>query len=313
MQKRILSRLAVGAILLWNAAPAAYASAPSAVEDDSNFGFISIREPGVNMKATEEPYDMSGHTLGILHLSPFQLPKVTKQGTDDQVSASAQKIMSELQPVEEAHKKGDWATALAGMRALYTNHPDLPFFGKWVAIYQNRTHNYKESLATMAQLREAWPLDKEIQNSFVSDYYMLDNVRRLGDQKTADRLLALMKDKMQKTKANSMIDGTLDSVMKDEKTVNTLLSYQELMLSMDATGEVSKPKLDKLWESIPKGQQKSLDRYYGFDLSDLEYVYGMTYARKDVLSAYVQQHQYDYDAGTILRIRNAKKIIYGED
>lgn len=312
MEKGLFGKAMAAALIAWSMAPAAYASPSYISEDASGVGFLDIREHGVNVRSTAEPYDMSGGTLGMIKLSPFQLQGASKQGTDDQVSASAQQIMTELGTVEEAHKKGDWNTALSVMRVLQENHPDLPFFSKWVAIYQNRNKDYKGSLSTIASLREAWPLDKEIQNSFLSDYYILDDIRGMGDHENADKMLSLMKEKAGKL-GNARNRGTLDDEMKNKAVVDTLLAYQEFMLSFDATGEVSKDKLDKLWDMIPKGSRKSLDHFHGFDLSDLGYLYGVTYNRKDVLNAYVRQKEYSYDAGTILRIRNAKKIIYDEE
>ena len=147
----------------------AYASDQSS---EAQFGFINIREEGINLKASQEAYDMSGESLGILKISPTQIQKIQKETMDEGASDAAQKILSELQSVEEAHRKSDWATAEKIMRVIYTRHPDLPVFGKWVAIYQNRNREYKDSLATIASLREAFPLDKNIQNSFLFDYYI---------------------------------------------------------------------------------------------------------------------------------------------
>lgn len=307
--------VAIAAMLLGGILPSASAAGtvPAIEEEEGSFGFLFIREQGINTKATMEPYDMSGETLGILKISPFKLPSVTKQENDDIISPSAQAILSEIQPVEDAHKEGDWKTALMDMRVLQNNHPDLPFFGKWVAIYQNRTHDCKGSLATIASLREAWPLEKDVQNSFVFDYYVLDNVRQLGDMQTADRMLALMRRKLDGMKTPPVKDGSLDAAVKDKEIASTLLDYQELMLSKDATGEADKKKLDALWEKIPKKFQKNLDRFAGFDLSELGYLYGMTYARKDVLNAYVRQKEYDYDEGVISRVKAAKNVIFAEN
>lgn len=289
----------------------AYASEQSS---EAQFGFINIREEGINLKTSQEAYDMSGESLGILKISPTQIQKVQEEARDEGVSDAAQKILSELQSVEEAHKKGDWETAEKVMRAIYTRHPDLPVFGKWMAIYQNRNREYKDSLVTIASLREAFPLDKSIQNSFLFDYYILDNVRGMKDYRTADTILQTMKEKVaviknEKTTSN----GTLSMVMKNKELMQTLLAYQELMLYKDATGEIKKDSLDNLWNRIPKNKQRTLDHYAGFDLSELGYIYGITYARKDVLNAYVRQKEYSYDGETINKIRTAKKVIFDED
>lgn len=289
----------------------AYASEQSS---EAQFGFINIREEGINLKTSQEAYDMSGESLGILKISPTQIQKVQEEARNEGVSDAAQKILSELQSVEEAHKKGDWETAEKVMRAIYTRHPDLPVFGKWMAIYQNRNREYKDSLATIASLREAFPLDKSIQNSFLFDYYILDNVRGMKDYRTADTILHTMKEKVvvmknEKTTSN----GTLSMVMKNKELMQTLLAYQELMLYKDATGEIKKDSLDNLWNRIPKDKQRTLDHYAGFDLSELGYIYGITYARKDVLNAYVRQKEYSYDGETINKIRTAKKVIFDED
>lgn len=289
----------------------AYASEQSS---EAQFGFINIREEGINLKTSQEAYDMSGESLGILKISPTQIQKVQEEARDEGVSDVAQKILSELQSVEEAHKKGDWETAEKVMRAIYTRHPDLPVFGKWMAIYQNKNREYKDSLATIASLREAFPLDKSIQNSFLFDYYILDNVRGMKDYRTADTILQTMKEKVavmknEKTTSN----GTLSMVMKNKELMQTLLAYQELMLYKDATGEIKKDSLDNLWNRIPKNKQRTLDHYAGFDLSELGYIYGITYARKDVLNAYVRQKEYSYDGETINKIRTAKKVIFDED
>ena len=289
----------------------AYASEQSS---EAQFGFINIREEGINLKTSQEAYDMSGESLGILKISPTQIQKVQEEARDEGVSDVAQKILSKLQSVEEAHKKGDWETAEKVMRAIYTRHPDLPVFGKWMAIYQNKNREYKDSLATIASLREAFPLDKSIQNSFLFDYYILDNVRGMKDYRTADTILQTMKEKVavmknEKTTSN----GTLSMVMKNKELMQTLLAYQELMLYKDATGEIKKDSLDNLWNRIPKNKQRTLDHYAGFDLSELGYIYGITYARKDVLNAYVRQKEYSYDGETINKIRTAKKVIFDED
>lgn len=289
----------------------AYASDQNSEEQ---FGFINIREEGINLKTSQETYDMSGESLGILKISPTQIQKIQEEARDEGASDAAQKILSELQSIEEAHKKGDWETAEKVMRVIYTRHPDLPVFGKWMAIYQNRNREYKDSLATIASLREAFPLDKSIQNSFLFDYYILDNVRGMKDYRTADTILQTMKEKvavMKNEKATN--NGTLLMVMKNKELMQTLLAYQELMLYKDATGEIKKDSLDKLWNMIPKNKQRTLDHYAGFDLSDLGYIYGIFYARKDVLSAYVRQKEYSYDRETIDKIRTAKKIIFDEN
>lgn len=289
----------------------AYASDQSS---EAQFGFINIREEGINLKASQEAYDMSGESLGILKLSPTQIQKIQKETMDEGASDAAQKILSELQSVEEAHRKSDWATAEKIMRVIYTRHPDLPVFGKWVAIYQNRNREYKDSLATIALLREAFPLDKNIQNSFLFDYYILDNVRGMKDYRTADTILQTMKEKVGVMKNEKTTNnGTISMIMKNKELMQTLLAYQELMLYKDATGEIKKDSLDKLWNMIPKNKQRTLDHYAGFDLSELGYIYGITYARKDVLTAYVRQKEYSYDGETINKIRTAKKVIYDEN
>lgn len=289
----------------------AYASDQSS---EAQFGFINIREEGINLKASQEAYDMSGESLGILKLSPTQIQKIQKETMDEGASDAAQKILSELQSVEEAHRKSDWATAEKIMRVIYTRHPDLPVFGKWVAIYQNRNREYKDSLATIASLREAFPLDKNIHNSFLFDYYILDNVRGMKDYRTADTILQTMKEKVGVMKNEKTTNnGTISMIMKNKELMQTLLAYQELMLYKDATGEIKKDSLDKLWNMIPKNKQRTLDHYAGFDLSELGYIYGITYARKDVLTAYVRQKEYSYDGETINKIRTAKKVIYDEN
>lgn len=289
----------------------AYASEQSS---EAQFGFINIREEGINLKTSQEAYDMSGESLGILKISPTQIQKVQEEARNEGVSDAAQKILSELQSVEEAHKKGDWETAEKVMRAIYTRHPDLPVFGKWMAIYQNRNREYKDSLATIASLREAFPLDKSIQNSFLFDYYILDNVRGMKDYRTADTILHTMKEKVAVMKSEKITsNGTLSMEMKNKELMQTLLAYQELMLYKDATGEIKKDSLDNLWNRIPKDKQRTLDHYAGFDLSELGYIYGITYARKDVLNAYVRQKEYSYDGETINKIRTAKKVIFDED
>jgi len=289
----------------------AYASDQSS---EAQFGFINIREEGINLKASQEAYDMSGESLGILKISPTQIQKIQKETMDEGASDIAQKILSELQSVEEAHRKSDWATAEKIMRVIYTRHPDLPVFGKWVAIYQNRNREYKDSLATIASLREAFPLDKNIQNSFLFDYYILDNVRGMKDYRTADTILQTMKEKVGVMKNEKTTNnGTISMIMKNKELMQTLLAYQELMLYKDATGEIKKDSLDKLWNMIPKNKQRTLDHYAGFDLSELGYIYGITYARKDVLTAYVRQKEYSYDGETINKIRTAKKVIYDEN
>lgn len=289
----------------------AYASDQSS---EAQFGFINIREEGINLKASQEAYDMSGESLGILKISPTQIQKIQKETMDEGASDIAQKILSELQSVEEAHRKSDWATAEKIMRVIYTRHPDLPVFGKWVAIYQNRNREYKDSLATIASLREAFPLDKNIQNSFLFDYYILDNVRGMKDYRTADTILQTMKEKVGVMKNEKTTNnGTISMIMKNKEIMQTLLAYQELMLYKDATGEIKKDSLDKLWNMIPKNKQRTLDHYAGFDLSELGYIYGITYARKDVLTAYVRQKEYSYDGETINKIRTAKKVIYDEN
>lgn len=289
----------------------AYASDQSS---EAQFGFINIREEGINLKASQEAYDMSGESLGILKISPTQIQKIQKETMDEGASDAAQKILSELQSVEEAHRKSDWATAEKIMRVIYTRHPDLPVFGKWVAIYQNRNREYKDSLATIASLREAFPLDKNIQNSFLFDYYILDNVRGMKDYRTADTILQTMKEKVGVMKNEKTTNnGTISMIMKNKELMQTLLAYQELMLYKDATGEIKKDSLDKLWNMIPKNKQRTLDHYAGFDLSELGYIYGITYARKDVLTAYVRQKEYSYDGETINKIRTAKKVIYDEN
>lgn len=281
---------------------------------EAQFGFINIREEGINLKASQEAYDMSGESLGILKISPTQIQKIQKEASDEGASDAAQKILSELQSVEEAHKKGDWETAEKVMRAIYTRHPDLPVFGKWMAIYQNRNREYKDSLATIASLREAFPLDKSIQNSFLFDYYILDNVRGMKDYRTADTILQTMKEKVAAMKNEKTANnGTLSMAMKNKELMQTLLAYQELMLYKDATGEIKKDSFDNLWNRIPKNKQRTLDHYAGFDLSELGYIYGITYARKDVLNAYVRQKEYSYDGETINKIRTAKKVIFDED
>lgn len=289
----------------------AYASDQSS---EAQFGFINIREEGINLKTSQEAYDMSGKSLGILKISPTQIQKIQKETMDEGASDAAQKILSELQSVEEAHRKSDWATAEKIMRVIYTRHPDLPVFGKWVAIYQNRNREYKDSLATIASLREAFPLDKNIQNSFLFDYYILDNVRGMKDYPTADTILQIMKEKVGVMKNEKTTNnGTISMIMKNKELMQTLLAYQELMLYKDATGEIKKDSLDKLWNMIPKNKQRTLDHYAGFDLSELGYIYGITYARKDVLTAYVRQKEYSYDGETINKIRTAKKVIYDEN
>lgn len=279
--------------------------------DSGNVGFINIRENGINLQASTSPYDMSGDSIGILKISPFQLTP-EKREKQDTPSKAAESMIADLNVIQEAHQKADWTTARQGMRALYTKHPDIPMFGKWLAIYQNRDKEYKESLSTISNLRMAFPLDKEIQNSFVFDYYTLDDVRALGDMQTADKLLANMQNKVDAMKTGKTPDGTLESVAECKDSMNVFLAYQRFMLKKDATGEVDKKALDALWAQVPKWRQKRLDRYQGFDLSELGYIYGITYHRKDILNAYINQKANAFDPETIEKVKAAKRIIYDE-
>lgn len=200
-------------------------------------------------------------------------------------------------------------------RELYSQHPDIPLFGKWVFIYQNRIHDYKGSLDTITKLREVYPLDKEINNSFVFDYYILDNIRGLGMDKETNEILSVLKVKVENIKQSSdeyKKYGTLTYVSNDKEFMKTLLAYQELMLANNTSKEIDKDKLDKVWENIPKNKYYLLDRYKGFDLSELGYVYGKYYNRKDILNAYIKQKEFFYDNETINKIKNAKAIVYDE-
>lgn len=224
-----------------------------------------------------------------------------------------QKIISELESISTAQNKKDYKTALQKVVNLKNHFPEIFYFQKWEAIYQNKLKEYNTSEEVFNNLLLNYPFEQDkINNDLIIKYYRIDNHIQLGEYDLAEKEL-----KTYTSLINSIDDNDTSMVydikVKDLYTI--LVKYQNFILNNYSHKEedINQDELDDIWNTIPVKYQKYLDNFYGYDLSELEYLYGKHYNRKDILKAYVQQEETNaIDSSDIKKIKDAKSILFRE-
>lgn len=226
-------------------------------------------------------------------------------------SQEAEKVLSKLRIIASNQQEKKFNECLLEMKALSKEYPESAIFRKWLGIYYNANGLNQESNDEFGNLLYMFPLDKTLWDDVAIQYYFADNYRKLKDFKNAELTIRNVLEKIDsETQAEKTNVKTYHNMfLKRPDLVKFLFKYQQLLLEEEETKTIDKEKLDELWALIPKEDYKILDNYYGFNLSNLEYIYGRFYNRKDILRNYVEHEGKTTDKETSQKVMEAKTII----
>lgn len=254
-------------------------------------------------KTKEEYVDLN--SVGNLPLIGSNSPKKISTKQRWVTKEQAQDISATLGRVVKAHTEKNYGLAKEEMQKLLKKYPENGLFYKWVAIYQNLNKEYLASEETIERLRMMFPLDSEaVRKDPMIRYYEIDNARRSGAEDAAKAYIAdLRKDSVSVIKDERIGDLTT------RRITEILCAYQELLINNKDYHNVDKQALGKLWGKIPKSEQYQLDNFYGYNIDNLAYIYGVAFNRKDILSHYVENEKLSDDAEVVAQLKHAKQII----
>lgn len=247
--------------------------------------------------------------IGFLNLA---LNGKTKSDAPTQTpSQEAEKVLSKLRIIASNQQEKKFNECLSEMKALSEEYPESAIFRKWIGIYYNANGLNQESNDEFGNLLYMFPLDKTLWDDVAIQYYFADNYRKLKDFKNAELTIRNVLEKIDsETQAEKTNVKTYHNMfLKRPDLVKFLFKYQQLLLEEEETKTIDKEKLDEVWSLIPKEDYKLLDNYYGFNLSNLEYIYGRFYNRKDILRNYVEHEGKTTDKETSQKVMEAKTII----
>ena len=218
----------------------------------------------------------------------------------------AMAINKELNSIVSLQNSKNFSEAKERMTKLVEMYPENGVFYKWTAIYQNMLRDYNNSSSTIEQLRMMFPLSSgTVEKDFMLRYYEIDNTRNTNTKAITQQMIAeLLKDNA-KRNSNKYI-----SDIKEKDLTKILCQYQTFLLNNPDYKDVDKEELSSLWKKIPKNKQKTLDDFYGYNLDDLTYIYGMAFNRKDLLKEYVEHEKENKDTIIRQQIKNAKKVLF---
>lgn len=238
-------------------------------------------------KTKEDKEQSSSEDVGIIKI------KENKNETKESLpwTEEAKKVQDELFKVAKLQEAKDFESARIEMIKLLKKHSDYPFFWKWVAIYENKVGNYETSNDVFEKMFQTFFTDEKIKEDNLIKYYRTDNIFKIG--------------KIEKAKAEN--EKYLETAEKEWKII---FEYQNMIINGVIDKEISEKKLNELWNQIPKEERSSLNNYYGVDISDVLYYYGLKYKRKDVLNLYVSSQENSKDANIIKKVQRAKEVIY---
>lgn len=274
---------ALGLALVLSSASAVYASPFS-----DSIGGLAIKDlPPAEQEAPQDgfgSFQIPKNDIGKLNVSEDVIDDYTrsKNKPDSQEVARLKKQLTE---VVHAANEMDYEKALLIMEHLRAEHPESRVVLKWLAIYQNWSGRYEESLRNFDALRNSDPLNDRL-TDFMAQYYMTDDRRNLGLD--AAKSLETLKALAEKEDANRFV-GDIDS----KTLAKALVSYQEFMLTTkDGTQGITptdSKALDTLWKQIPKEKQAHLDNFYGYNIDALTPIYASFYHRKDLADEYAKR------------------------
>lgn len=249
------------------------------------FDYKRLSEVG-NIKIAPEPN---------LEIKP---KKVTTQ--------EAMAITSELNSIVDLQNKKRFEQAKEKMEKLAEVYPENGVFYKWIAIYENMLRDYNNSSLTIEQLKMMFPLSSgTVENDFMIRYYEIDNARNTNTKAITQHMIEeLKKDNETKNSSKMIFD------IKEKELTDILCQYQTFLLNNPDYKDTDRNELSSLWKRIPKNKQKQLDDFYGYNLDDLTYIYGMAFNRKDLLKEYVEHEKENKDTIIRQQIKNAKKVLF---
>lgn len=271
-------------------------------------------------------------------LSQYQRNKNRDAIISSTPSETAKQIQERLENISEMTGKNDFKTALAEMKKLSLEYPEFLLFRKWIAVYQNRLGQFKESLETIHSIHYDYPFSPIYRDSSPSGkekkdvdlqktelmllYYEIDDYRRLKQYKDFESSMEKFKTlissiQMENKKLLEEVDdkGNTETIEKKVQTIlptdlyEILYDYQSLMKGYDTTKEIKQNDLYTLWKKIPKGKSYQLNKFYGYNLDDLGYLFGKRFNRKDVLVRYVKNENWSDEKDTIKKVQDAKSIL----
>ena len=272
-------------------------------------------------------------------LSQYQRNKNRDAILSSTPSETAKQIQERLETISEMTGRNDFKTALAEMKKLSLEYPEFLLFRKWIAVYQNRLGQFKESLDTIHSIhydypfspiyRDIYPSGKEKKDVDLQKtelmllYYEIDDYRRLKQYKEFESSMEnfqtlISSIQMENKKILEEVDdkGNTESIEKKVRTIlptdlyEILYDYQSLMKGYDKTKEIKQNDLYALWKKIPKDKTYQLNKFYGYNLDDLGYLFGKRFNRKDVLTRYVKNENWSDEKDTIKKVQDAKSILF---
>lgn len=215
-------------------------------------------------------------------------------------------INKELNSIVNLQNEKNFSEAKERMDKLVDLYPENGVFYKWSAIYDNMLRNYENSSSTIEVLKTMFPLSSGVvENDFMLRYYEIDNARNTNTKEVTQKLIEELKEDNKKRNSDKYIFD-----IKEKNLTQLLCQYQTFLLNNPDYKDVDRKELSDLWEKIPKNKQKTLDDFYGYNLDDLTYIYGMAFNRKDLLKEYVEHEKENKDTIIRQQIKNAKKVLF---
>ena len=269
-----------------------------------------------SVKEDNNKLDKNMNELGLLTISEFA--NTNKKNKKQNLSPKALLIIEKLDKIRDLQNKNNYQECLNEITKLYVEYPEYALFLKWKAFYENKTFNYEESNKSFEKLYLSFPFDKYINNQHLEiNIYQIDNYRNLNDVKnfneTIEKTLNILNNNNNILINNNNINNqSYDYLLKNNHDIyKFMINYEKFMMDYENNNNfVDEKVLNQLWSNLSKKEQKNLSNYYGFDISDLEYIYGSYYRRKDVLKNYVKEKENAVDKKTIEKVQLAKRITF---
>lgn len=248
-----------------------------------NSSFIKIKE------IKQQENNIINEDLGFIKVYKDIIEKTKPQ---KKYSEETLFVLDKIKEVEDFYNNTEYVKAQQRLEYLCSNYPSVLLFQKWNVFLLNKINKPEQSLEKLNTLYLDSPL---MEKDFFYYYYLIDNNKKLGNYEIAEKHLNLLKESI----PNNKTTNNLELIYNYQ--VNSLQYYQ--------TNTIDKNNIYDLWQSIPKKNIAYLNNYYGFDLSDLMYLYGVNFNKRDLLQKYVDIKKGDLNDNEKLNIKQAQNIL----
>ena len=272
------------------------------IDNKNNIGEMHIKEITDSSK-TSIPIE-NDTNVGLIKINENE--NKPKNEPIKPLTKNSENIKEKLEIIVSNQNNKEYEIALDKISDLINQYPEYVSLRKWKAIYQNRLFEYEESNNTLDNITNIYPLSiQKIQNDKMILAYKIDNDIHIGNYNMVESELNTLNILINNTDNNKTIED-----IKEKELYSIIYYYDMFLYHYYKNEDVNKEELDTLWNKIPKKNQKNLDIFYGFNLDDLEYIYGKFYNRKDLLKQYVQQENTSQNKNIIEKVKDAKSIIF---